>query len=53
MTDAYTRYLRLVRWAGSRYRRPDGSLVLSTGGVLSTYSRIERAAASKFLGVSP
>lgn len=51
MLDTYSRYLRLVRWAGARYRRQDGALVLSVGGAPSTYSRIESAAASKILGI--
>ena len=49
----YDRYRAICRWAAERYRRPDGLLVLDTGGVPSTYRRIDNAAAVKYLGCDP
>lgn len=42
------RYLDLIRWARARYS-VGGVLLLSEGGVLSPYSRIERAAFRRYL----
>lgn len=47
--DGFSRYLRLVRWSRKRYEDAKGSVVLSIGGVPSLHSRIELAAARKFL----
>ena len=46
------RYLRLCRWAQRRYASGDGRLVISRGGVPSAYSRVEEAAARRYLGFS-
>ncbi|HET7675652.1 MAG TPA: hypothetical protein VFL54_09045 [Gammaproteobacteria bacterium] len=43
-------YLRLARWAKRRYAR-DGYIALDVGGEPTLYSRIESAAARKYLGV--
>ena len=48
--NKYDRYLKLVRWAQDRYTT-NGSLIISIGLNPSTYTRIERAAAAKFLGM--
>lgn len=42
------RYLRIVRWARSRYTL-DGVLAVSVGGLPSAYSRIERAAWDRYM----
>jgi hypothetical protein len=47
--DGFARYLRMVRWAGKRYADAKGRVVVSIGGMPSLYSRIELAAARKFL----
>lgn len=47
------RYTALCLWARNRYTRPDGSVVISTGGVPSAYRRIDNAAAVKYLGCDP
>lgn len=44
----FDRYLAIVAWAKSRYTR-NGSLVISIGGNLSRYKRIESMAASRYL----
>jgi hypothetical protein len=49
-TNPYDRYLALTLWAAARYRDREGVLVLSCDGALSTYSRIEMAAAKRYLG---
>lgn len=46
--DKCARYLRLVKWAQDRYT-VNGILVISHGLNPSIYTRIERAAAKKFL----
>lgn len=38
------RYTALCLWARNRYTRPDGSVVISTGGAPSAYRRIDNAA---------
>ena len=49
-TTSIEKYLRVVEWARARYTDPvTHTLVLDTGGVLSTYSRIEDAAFKKYL----
>jgi len=45
----YDRYLRVVYWAQKRYT-VGGLLVTYKGLVPAKYTRIERAAARKFLG---
>lgn len=47
--NRFDRYLKLVRWAGNRYRQANGYLITSVGGVPSVYSHIELAAARKYL----
>lgn len=47
--DRFDRYLRVVRWAQRRYQDHRGVLILSTGDRLSTYSRIEEAAFSRYI----
>ena len=42
------RYLRLVAWARARYVVA-GTLIISTGGVPSTYSRIEALAFERYM----
>lgn len=42
------RYLTIVHWARVRYATA-GTLVLSVGGELSAYSRIERAAWRRYM----
>ena len=46
------KYLRVVHWAQARYTDPvTHTLVLDTGGVKSTYSRIEDAAFAKYMAL--
>ncbi len=42
------RYLKIVAWARRRYRRADGSILISIGGRPSIYSRIEAAAFRRY-----
>jgi hypothetical protein len=43
------RYLEIVEWARQRYTGANGRLVISKGGHPATYSRIEDAAARRYL----
>lgn len=47
--DRIDRYLAIVEWARRRYTRA-GRLVISIGAAASRYSRIESAAAVRYLG---
>ena len=49
----FDRYLRIVRWAGKRYRRPDGYLVTVDRGRPTRFTRVENAAAVKYLHADP
>jgi hypothetical protein len=46
------RYLRLMHWARKRYTDDRGRLTISIGGATSIFSRIELAAARKFMKLS-
>ncbi|TAN03113.1 MAG: hypothetical protein EPN36_14035 [Rhodanobacteraceae bacterium] len=49
----FDRYLRIVHWAGNRYRRADGYLVTVDRGCPTAFTRIENAAAVKYLHADP
>jgi hypothetical protein len=46
--NKWAKYQKIVAWAQLRYTRGH-TLIVSTGGVPSTYSRIEDAAFNKYL----
>ena len=48
--ESIQRYLAITTWARSRYTMPGGRLLVSVGGKPSKWSRIEDAAAVKYLG---
>lgn len=48
--NKYEKYLAVANWAKRRYISALGSLELATGANLRAYSRIETAAARKYLG---
>lgn len=48
MSKRSTRYLKIVAWARTRYAIK-GSVIISTGGIPSIYSRIENAAFAKYM----
>lgn len=50
MQDRPLRYLLIVDWARNRYTDARGYLTIDTGGIASRFSRIENAAAVKYLG---
>lgn len=45
------RYLAVMAWARLRYTKA-GSLVVSVGGVPTTYTKIERAAWGRYMGAA-
>ena len=49
--DRYDRYLAIVAWARKRYTR-DGWLTTHEGGRPSVFTRIENAAARRYLGIA-
>ena len=44
----HQKYQKLTNWAQRRYTK-SGSLIISIGGVLTLYSRIEEAAFGKYM----
>jgi hypothetical protein len=46
--DRSEKYLKVVRWAQNRYTKA-GRLVLDTGGIPSTYSKIEKIAFERYM----
>jgi len=44
------RYMRLMKWAAARYSQ-HGRLPLSRGNTLLAFTRLERAAARRYLGM--
>lgn len=51
-TQNFDRYLQTVERARIRYRTSDGALIISVGARDSKYTRIEKMAASKYLGIT-
>jgi hypothetical protein len=49
MAPATSKYLAIVRWARHRYSK-DGRIATFVGGQPSPFTRIEDAAAAKYLG---
>ena len=49
--DRFDRYLAIVAWAKRRYTR-DGWLTIKIGGKPTVYTRIEMAAARRYLGTA-
>lgn len=47
--NRFDRYLRVVQWAQKRYQQANGRTVVSTGGVLAPYGRIETVAWDKYI----
>jgi hypothetical protein len=47
--DRFERYTHLMSWAWRRYQTPRGTVIISTGGHPSAYSRIEQAAWDRYI----
>lgn len=47
--DCIDRYLAIVRWAEKRYTGANGRIVISKGGHPATFTRVECAAAERYL----
>jgi len=49
--NRFDKYLKVVNWAMNRYLDEDGGIIMQRGLILSTYWKIERLAAVRYLGV--